>query len=248
VLVHLRTSAVAALLVLGLASCGGSDPDGSVVEPAPDVTAAPEPTEAGADVSPEEAFLSFVRAAAEGRTDDGYALLAASSQAAVGGPEGFAGLSTELAEGFGAFAGASPQLLRTELGDGGVLTVAAPVEREGMSELATEAVPYRVEDGAARLELFDRAPGQVELVAPPTGGRMSPGGPIEVEVPAADDVVLALDGVALAVQSETSERGGQRLHAQAPDELLDDRVYVLTVAWVDAEGRFGGAATSFTTG
>jgi hypothetical protein len=240
--VRLRTTAVAALLALALTGCADSEPP----EPGPDVPAAPAPTETAAHVSPEEAFLSFVRAAAEGRTDDGYALLAASSQAAVGGPEGFAGLSTELAEGFGAFAGASPQLLRTELGEGGVLTVAAPVEREGMSEFATEAVPYRIEDGAARLDLFDRAPGRAELITPPPGGRLEPGGPIEVEVPSADEVVLALDGVALVVQSVTSERGGQRLRAQAPADLLDGRDYVLTFAWVDAEGRFGGAATSFT--
>jgi hypothetical protein len=243
--VRLRTPAVAALLVAVLVACGGSDPDGSV-EPGPDVTAAPEPTETGADVSPEEAFLTFVRAAAEGRTDDGYALLAASSQAAVGGPEGFAALSTELAEGFGAFAGASPQLLRTELGDGGVLTVAAPVEREGMSELATEAVPYRVEEGAARLELFDRAPGQVEFRAPLPYGGVAPGGPVEVGVPAAADVVLAIDGVPVDVQRDDAGDGRQRLRAQAPDELLADRVYVLTVAWVDADGRLGGEATSFT--
>jgi hypothetical protein len=249
--VRLRTCLVAVLTALALTGCAAGEPaddDASATAPAgPTSEPLPAPTADDA-LSPEETVLTFVRAVVDGRGDDAWALLTEGSRSAVGGRDGFDQVLGELEEGVGAFAAAAPQLLRLPLDDGGVLTLAAPVEREGMSELATFAVPYREEGGRVRLAVFDRSERLAEFAAPRREGAVAPGGRIEVYVPAAADAVLTVDGDALDVQTEGVDGDQQRLRAQAPDDLQTDRVYVLTVAWVEVGGRIGADAIPFRNG
>jgi hypothetical protein len=251
-----RTAAAVLATAVVLTACGDTGDGAANPTVAPPATGGPAPASdpveppppaAERGLTPEEATLTFVRAVAEGRADDAFALLTEGSRRSVGGREGFEEVRTALAEGFGAFAGASPQLLRTELGDSsGVLTLAAPVVREGLSEFGTAVLPYREESGVTRLDPFDRAQGSAEFTAPPRDGTVAPGGRIEVLVPAGTDVLLAVDGVPLDVESEAADGDRQRITARALDDLQDDRLYVLLVAWVDAQGRIGADAVPFT--
>lgn len=226
-------------------------PTSAATAPPADATSAPPGGGASAsppvdrtDGAPEQAALAFVEAVAQGDTDDAYALLSARSQQAVGGPDGFAAMSSALAEGFGAFADAQPRPLRTELGDdAGVVTLTADVQREGLAERGAAAtLPYRLDaSGDVGLEPFGRAGGTVEFASPRPGATATAGSPVQVFVPAATQPVLTLDGNPLKVEIRGADGDQQELTGTLPADLAPGR-HVLTAAWVDRDGRLAADA------
>lgn len=133
---------------------------------------APTPTSSdseGTGDAATTAVLTWIDAIAEGDVDTSWSALGPASQRHWGSKEDFEDERSGLAEGYGAWSAADPDVMVTSLDSGAddlvVVTLVGSVEREGHTEHRADAFPVRVVDGEARVELYARA-GELELVVP----------------------------------------------------------------------------------
>jgi hypothetical protein len=210
--------------------------------------------------------VEWVQALAAGDVDAAWALLGPASQAHWGSASGFEAERSALAEGYGAWASATPEMvLVTPLegaGDGDlvVVTLVGSVEQEGTVATRADAFPVRLDDDGAVIELYASA-GVMEIVVPedaaPDGTRppMAPADEIVLVVPeGAEPPLLRLDDGEVLVCGEAAGTeltdlegaSGQRC-GFAPSEGLAPGDHVLTAAFASADGRLVTAhSASFT--
>ena len=200
--------------------------------------------------------VEWVQALAAGDVDAAWGLLGPASQAHWGTSSGFEAERSALAEGYGAWAAATPELvLVTPLegaGDGDlvVVTLVGPVEQEGAVATRADAFPVRLDGDAGLIELYASA-GVMEIVVPedaaPDGARppMAPGDEIVLVVPGGveppllrlDDGEVLVCGEAAGTElTDLDGASGQRC-GFAPPEGLPPGDHVLTAVFASPDGR-----------
>lgn len=212
-------------------------------------------TGSGSEVLPTNAVLAWVGALGSGDVDAAWEAMGPASHTRWGSKSAFEAERTGLAEGYGAWAAATPDEVYvtslTASGDGEVVvvTLVGSVGQEGSRVQRADAFPVRVVDGVARLEPFAFA-GELEVVVPapvPDGGTRPVVGSDEelvVVVPRGVDAPLVRldDGDTLVcgeaegtelTQLETAP--GQRC-SYRPDGGIEPGERVLTVAFVSPDG------------
>jgi hypothetical protein len=120
--------------------------------------------------APKAAVLEWVAHLGAGDLGAAWSAMGPASRAHFGSESAFAAEGSALAEGYGAWSAAEPDVLVTALtssGDGTLLivTLFGTVEQEGARARRAEAFPVRVVDGVAHLEPFAFA-GELEVVVP----------------------------------------------------------------------------------
>ena len=206
-----------------------------------------------------EAARAWIDALGNGDLDAAFAVLGDASRQQAGGRAGFESMASALAEGWGAFAYADPAYLPTSLGtvgdgEAGVVTVLATVSQEGTTERRALPLAYRIEAPgrgwsarSAVVEPFvaSRAPSSIDQ--PASGSTVACDVALTASVPTdATAVALGIDGQA-TLQPEIIPTDSEVDAATA--ELVDGLSageHVLTVAFVDADGRIGAATSIFT--
>jgi hypothetical protein len=120
---------------------------------------------------PTDAVMAWVGALASGDTAAAWTSMGPASQAHFGSRSAFTGQGSSLAEGYGAWSGATPDdVLVTPVAtrDGGsmvVVTLIGAVSQEGTTQRRAVAVPVRMVDGTPHVEPFAFA-GELEMVVP----------------------------------------------------------------------------------
>jgi hypothetical protein len=237
-----------------VASRAGQPEDGGA-ETTVEATPTSTRTVGDADAAvPTAAVLEWVAHLGAGDTGAAWASMGPASQAHFGSESAFAAEGSALAEGYGAWSTAEPDVLVTALtssGDGSLLivTLIGTVEQEGSRTRRAEAFPVRVVDGVAHLEPFAFA-GELEVVAPgqaPAEGSLpmvSTDDELVVVVPRGVDApTIRLDDGKTLVCGEaegtdlTELEGspGQRC-SYRPEDGLTAGTRVLTVGFVSTDG------------
>lgn len=272
VLSALAVAAAVAVVVAGASLVRSRTDDGGpneetasneVADGTPD--AAGEVFAAPADEPAAAVVVDWINAVAAGEAEDAWALLGPRSQADWGSFDAFAAERTRLAEGYGAWRVADPEVIVTALGGEGeeqlvVVMLVGAVPQEGTTRMRADAFPVRLAGDRGVLELYDSA-GVMEVVVPDDVGAdgslpvLDPAEEIVLVVPG--DVsapVLRLgDGPVLvcgeAPGTELTPLGGtsgQRC-GYAPAEGLPPGDHVLLAAFTSVDGRSVTAhAAAFT--
>jgi hypothetical protein len=204
---------------------------------------------------PTEAVLAWVAALGSGDLDAAWDAMGPASQAHFGSQSAFEAEGSGLAEGYGAWSAAEPDVVHvtslTASGDGEVVvvTLVGTVEQEGSPNHRADAFPVRVVGGEAHIEPFAFA-GEVEIVVPegvPDGGErpvVASDDALVVVVPrGVEDPVIRLDdgpvltcGEAEGTElTELEDAPGQRC-VYRPEGGIDPGDRVLTVAFLSTDG------------
>jgi len=218
-----------------------------------DTTTATAPTGEDDEVS-SAAVLAWVAALAEGDLDAAWDALGPASQQQWGSKAAFEQERSGLAEGYGAWAAATPDhVVVTSLlasGDGSVVvvTLVGEVQQEGTVQHRADSFPVRVVDGSAQLEPFAFA-GEVEIVIPepvPDGGTrpvvdgdelivVVPEG-VEAPIVRLDDGPTLVCGEAPGTElTDLDQAPGQRC-SFTPEGGIPAGSRVLTVAFLSPDG------------
>ncbi len=215
-----------------------------------------------AAAAPTEAVLAWVAAVGSRDTDTAWDALGPASKAHFGSEGAFESASTDLVEGYGAWAVVSPEdVLVMQLpssGDGElvVVTLVGTLLQEGATQRRAAAFPVRMVDGAPLVEPFAFA-GELEIVVPEPPGadgdvpRVYAGDDLVVVVPRGvaaptirlDDGDPLVCGEAAGTElTELDDAPGQRC-SYRPRGGIRAGTRVLTVAFVAPDGS-GVAAES----
>mgnify|MGYP000144332441 CR=1 FL=1 len=212
------------------------------------------------DGAPERAVLAWVGALGSGDMAAAWEALGPASQAHFGSRSAFDQERSALAEGYGAWASATPDhVIVTPVPSGGqavlvIVTLVGTVPQEGSSVRRADALPVRLADGVAVVEPFAFA-GEIEVSVPGPAGRAD-----ELPLAQADDelVVTVPRGVdaptiridrhepvvcgddATTDLTEPSDAPGKRC-TYRPEGGLDPGRRVLTVAIASPDGSMVSA-------
>lgn len=203
--------------------------------------------------SPEEAALVWIEAIATGDVDTAATLMAPASLAYVDERGGLAAFSTELVEGWGAWARVEDRHLWSVSGrftDGAVGTavvLVGTVSQEGMTEHRVATLVMVEGDGSYLVHPFTTA-GQVGFVVPRTDfvDRVAPDVPFELGMPEGSGVLVFLDQSG-PLASQAIPAGGGITVTAASDPAPSPGEHVLTVIHQTSDGHIGAQATVFTT-
>jgi hypothetical protein len=215
-----------------------------------------EPLSADGEDESSEAVLEWVDDLGEGDIDAAWSALGEASQAHFGSQGEFEAMSTDLAEGFGAWSAAEPDdVLVTPVSsddDGivAVVTLVGTVEQEGVAQRRADAFPVRLVDGDVVLEPFASA-GPLEVVIPE---RISADRPEREPVGSDEELifvlpedaeapVLRIDGGDTVICGEAAgselaqldQSSGQRC-AYVPEGGFTPGEHTVTVAFRSSEG------------
>lgn len=203
---------------------------------------------------PTDTVLAWVSALGEGDTAGAWGSLGPASRSHFGSQSAFAAEGSALAEGYGAWSGAEPDVLVTPLPSSGggqlvVVTLVGEVQQDGATLRRADAFPVRIVDGHAKVEMWAFA-GELQLVVP----EGDPRGHERPTVDEDDELVVVIprgvqaptlrldDGEALVcgrAEGTTLEQleaaPGQRC-AWAPEGGIPAGERVLTVAFLSPDG------------
>jgi hypothetical protein len=204
-----------------------------------------------------EAVLAWVDDLGAGDAESAWDAMGSTSQAHFGSQSEFESVMGELAEGYGAWAAATPDdvlVMPVASADGStvaVVTLVGTVEREGTSQVGAEAFPVLIADGDVVVEPFASA-GALEVVIPEPASEDALGWePVGTEeelvfvLPgSAEAPVLQIDGgdTVICGQAPGSEFGeldqsdGQRC-AYLPDGGFSAGDHTVTIAFRGPDGR-----------
>jgi len=159
----------------------------------------------GAEHPAAKAVLTWVGHLASGDVDEAWKVLGERSQLHFGSETEFDAAMTGLAEGYGAWAATTPDLVMVTpvltRGDTtiSVVTLVGTLRQEGTTEERADTFPVRITDGKVELEPYASA-GRLTIVKPVPGTEPPAGAPIVVELPATvDAAVVRIDQSATAV-------------------------------------------------
>lgn len=224
----------------------------ALVDRSQPVDAAPDALSSAEERSASGAVLAWIGALVRSEASEAWGALGPASQAHFGTATAFEEEMGDLVGAYAPWADANPtEVLVTPVAtdEAGTLAVVTLV-----SPTATEAVPVRLADGAAKVEPI--APGAgLELVAPEAAadadraGPLAPGEEILVVVPiGADAPLLRIDDGDVVACGETDgsrlttldDGSAQRCAYLPPEGVLSGR-HTLTVALLGSEGSLLGA-------
>lgn len=265
--VSLALAAGAAAIAIGLGTVGvaaltnGGDgpqpvpPAGERDEsPRPSVTSPPTPR--GDEVV--STLQPWLQAIQDGDEDSAWALMTEGARSEIGRAQFDQLMASALPEGLGAFADPSldVDIIEIEMAEGEmglVATLSGEVEREGMTEFATEAIPMRIEGGRPLVdEIFDdRYRDRVITVF--TSESLGPmplreGDELVVEVAQPEDVesvFLSIDDTSPALGARFNPASGRGIVTL--DHTLDAGRHIATIIVVDVGGRMFPDARIFET-
>ncbi|MGF1617057.1 MAG: META domain-containing protein [Acidimicrobiia bacterium] len=203
---------------------------------------------------PEGAALAWIMALASSDLDAAAALMGPASIAFANERGGLAAFSTELAEGWGAWAQVDDRRVWSVTGrfpngtEATAVVLAGTVTQEGMTEQRSVSLVMVEDRGAYLVHPFTTA-GQIGLVVPRTDfvDRVAPDVPFELAIPKGFEVLVFLDESGPRPVEINSPAGGQvRVTAEA-EPLPQPGDHILTVIHLTADGEIGAQAVSFTT-
>ncbi len=203
--------------------------------------------------SPEAAAQAWIEAIATGDFDTAATLMAPASLAYVEERGGMAAFSTDLVEGWGAWARVDDRHVWSVSGrfaDGTVGTavvMVGTVSQEGMTEHRAATLAVVEADGSYLVHPFTAA-GQVGFVVPRTDvlDRVSPDVAFELSVPDGFDVLVFLDDVG-PLASQATSAGDRVTVTVTSDPAPQPGDHVLTVLHQTSDGLIGAQSTLFTT-
>ncbi len=203
--------------------------------------------------SAREAALQWINSISTGDVDTAWALVAPSSQDALGGFAAFEGIFTELSEGFGAWATASPRTVYANevrlvgVADLWVVTFEGQVTQEGNTVDSAAAIPVSGSgSGPYLVRPFERGD-LVEFVAPPFSDPPAvfpADGTFEVIVPDGSTVQLFVDDTVRLDPAMEASGGGSARATAAPESPLGTGRHALTVLYVN-QGDVHAEAVAF---
>jgi hypothetical protein len=214
----------------------------------PSTTLLSAPTVSGEDDErSSDAVLAWLAALGEGDGDAAWDAMGPGAKGHLGTRAAFDDMMSALAEGFGAWAAATPdQVLVTPMSSTDdttlvIVTLVGEVEQEGTRQERADSFAVRLVDGKAELEPFDAA-GEVEVVVPdgvPGSVRTLDGDELVVVIPQGADapVIRIDDGPAVvcgeAPGTELTDLDGApgRRCEIAPDGGIPSGRRLLTVAF-----------------
>ena len=237
----------------GTAVPSGTSAPGTPAPPStPPAPASPVPDGQPAPGTAEEAARVWVAALGAGDLDRAWAVLADASRQQVGGRPGFDAMASALAEGWGAWAFApevissTTTLVSSGEGEAGTVTLAGTVSQEGTTERRGAVLGVRVLGGVAAVDPFTRPETSAEIEAPANGAAVPCDTELVAYVPAGTQVLqFSIDGFQMTPETEGADGDRQRASLELEDGMAAGD-HVLTVAYVDAAGRIGGEAVTFT--
>ena len=237
----------AAAIVIGLGIAGASTlMNGDAPRPIPPVgpspTTAPRPTEQEI----ESVVRSWLQAIQEGDEDAAWALMTEGARAEVGRDRFDELMTSELPEGFGAYADQGVDIEIVEIGtSGGSVGVVATMTRSPEGD--TNAVPLRIEAGNPLVDETFEVRDVVNTVW--TSANLGP-----IPFRAGDDLPIEgissdIERVYLSIDGDPAQQAeydpGTTSAVVTLDRTLDAGRHVATIVMIDGDGRIFPDARSF---
>ncbi len=203
--------------------------------------------------TPEAVALAWIGAVAAGDLDTASSLIAPASLGYVDQMGGLTALSSELAEGWGAWAGAADRRVWSVMGrlsDGtehSAVVMVGTLTQEGMTERHAAAILMVEVDGSVLVHPFTE-PAPVGFVVPRAEfvDRVAPDVSFEFGIPEGSELLVFLDEAEVLATESTPIGDGIRVTA-SPDLKPQPGEHILTVIHHTASGDTTAQAALFAT-